>query len=184
MLPDDAGCWLLPIARRAIAERLGVSYPEPDVSPAWLAAAGASFVTLTKAGQLRGCIGSLVAREPLVDDVHHNAQAAAFSDRRFSPLGASEFDQIRVEVSVLTPPEPLEFVDRADAIGQLRPGVDGVTMSLGRSRATFLPQVWEQLPYVDDFLGQLARKAGIALTGDRWPADLRLDTYQVEKWSE
>lgn len=184
MLPDDAGRWLLPIARHALAERLEMSFPQPDTSPHWLADDGASFVTLTKAGQLRGCIGSLVAREPLEVDVRHNARAAAFSDRRFPPLEASEFDDVRVEVSVLTAPEPLQFGDRADAIGQLRPGVDGVIVSQGPRRATFLPQVWEQLPYVDDFLGQLARKAGIALTGDRWPADLRLDTYQAEKWSE
>lgn len=176
----ERGRLLTALARAAIAGQPG----EMDRSerPAWLAAPGACFVTLTLDGALRGCIGSLEARRPLADDLAHNARAAAYSDPRFAPLGADERDRVRVEVSILSAPEPLTFRDEAHALAQLRPGQDGVILQAGARRATFLPQVWAQLPAPADFMAHLKRKAGLA--PDAWPADIRLSRYTVEKYTE
>ncbi|RMH50327.1 MAG: AmmeMemoRadiSam system protein A, partial [Zetaproteobacteria bacterium] len=171
------------LARAAIARRLGVACAAPEIAPAWRAP-GASFVTLTTArGALRGCIGTLEAWRPLVDDVQANAQAAAFEDPRFPPLAVDELPRIRVEVSLLTPPESLPRMGRAELAAVVRPGIDGLIVrdALGR-RATFLPQVWEQLPGLDLFLAQLKLKAGIdPSTDDR---ELVWARYQVEKYRE
>lgn len=199
-LPPDAGRILLPLARGAIAERLrleaGVEdgfeaqFAGPDASvrvldehPAWLDAPGAAFVTLHIDGDLRGCIGTLEAFRPLGDDVRINAVNAAFRDPRFEPLAAGEFDLVRVEVSVLSTPEPLPDVrSEAQAVARLRPGVDGVILRSGSHRATFLPQVWDHLPAPDDFLTQLRRKAG--LRPDHWDEHTRLLRYTVQAWEE
>ena len=178
MLPADAGQVLLPLARAAIAAELGRPVTPPIAD--WLAEPGASFVTLTIGGHLRGCIGSLQAYQSLGADVVGNARQAAFRDRRFPPLRASEFEQITIEVSVLTEPEPLSFTDVPDALRQLRPGIDGVVLRRGTQRATFLPQVWEQLPQPSAFLKALLIKAG--LTG--WDDQIALETYQVRAWTE
>lgn len=184
MTDELLGTTLLTIARNAIAERLGKStapLPElPDASE--LAQAGATFVTLTQAGQLRGCIGSLEAYRPLAADVAANALAAAFNDHRFSPLGAEELAHTRLEVSLLTPAEPLVFSDEADALARLRPGVDGLILTRGQRRATFLPQVWESLPQAGKFLAQLKLKAG--LPADYWDGQITLARYGVRKWKE
>ena len=119
---------------------------------------------------------------PLREDLRANAQAAAFDDPRFPPLNAEELDTTRVEVSVLSRPEPLSFADEADCLAQLRPGVDGVILEYGWHRATFLPQVWEQLPEPRQFMAHLKRKAGLA--PDFWSGDLRLSRYGVEKFKE
>ena len=140
----------------------------------------ATFVTLTQGGRLRGCIGSLAAQRKLLDDVAHNARAAAFADPRFKPLAASELASTRVEVSLLAPPEKMQFVDEADALRQLRPGIDGLILSDGEHRATYLPQVWEQLPEPARFLAQLKEKAGLPPT--HWSAQLQLQRYTVHKW--
>lgn len=179
MLPTESGSVLLPLARAAIAADLGRP-AQPGIHAQWLDAPGASFVTLTSDGRLRGCIGSLLAYRSLREDVADNARAAAFRDRRFPPLVASEFDQIRLEVSVLTEPEPLSFTDVHDALAQLRPGIDGVVLRRGTQRATFLPQVWEQLPQPSVFLKSLLIKAG--LTG--WDSQITLERYQVQAWTE
>ncbi|MDE2405098.1 MAG: AmmeMemoRadiSam system protein B [Sphingomonadales bacterium] len=181
-LPADAGAVLLRRARAAIARRLGL--PAGDDTPAadWLDANAATFVTLTRDGHLRGCIGSLVAHRPLRDDVADNACKAAFDDPRFPPLTAEELPRVRVEVSLLSPQEPLRFTDEADARARLRPGIDGVVLTCGRHRGTFLPQVWEQLPTPQAFLDGLKRKAG--LPGDFWSPDLALSRYTVRKWQE
>lgn len=178
---DKLGTSLLRLARNAIGESFGVA-PQPVAErPEWRQP-GASFVTLARHGELRGCIGSLEAWRPLAEDVAANARAAAFRDPRFAPLTAGELAGIRVEVSLLTPPQPLPWRDEADALAQLQPHIDGVILSAGRHRATFLPQVWEQLPDPADFLAHLKRKAGLA--ADYWGSDLRLERYTVEKWRE
>ncbi len=145
---------------------------------------GASFVTLhTRTGALRGCIGTLVARRPLVEDVYANALAAAFQDPRFPPVQPTELADLVIEVSVLSHPQPLAYDGPEDLIKRLRPNVDGVVLRKGMHRATFLPQVWEQLPSPETFLAHLCRKAG--LPPDAWRAgSLEISTYQVEKFEE
>jgi AmmeMemoRadiSam system protein A len=143
---------------------------------------GAAFVTLTQGGELRGCIGSLEAWRPLRADVQANALAAAFDDPRFPPLRADELDRTRIEVSVLSAPEPLEFADRADLLARLRPGVDGLILHTRGHRGTFLPQVWEQLPTPELFLAHLVRKAH--LPAGYWSDDVRIDRYTVTAFEE
>lgn len=181
MLPIDAGIVMLPIARASIATALGRSASANEDAP-WLQEAGACFVTLMRHGQLRGCIGSLEARRCLLADVKSNAVAAAFHDPRFPALSEQELDDTNIEVSVLSPPQALQFSSEADALAQLRPGMDGIVFLCGQARSTFLPQVWEQLPDRTAFLAQLKRKAGIA--SDFWSDDVRLQRYTVNKWRE
>lgn len=178
---NDKGVFLLKLARTAIAEKLG-HQALPVAQPAWLAEPGATFVTLTRNGELRGCIGTLEARRPLGVDVRENAVAAAFHDPRFMPLTLAEFDEVRVEVSLLSPSEPLVVANEADALARLRPGVDGVIFEYGHHRSTFLPQVWEQLPEPAEFLAHLKLKAG--LDADFWADGVRLSRYTVNKWKE
>jgi len=180
-MTEQLGKSLLTLARGAIAEQFGaVLLPEMDAPE--LALPGASFVTLSKGGGLRGCIGSLEARRALGQDVRANAYSAAFRDPRFPPLARDELPLIRVEVSLLTPAQPLSFTGEADALRQLRPGVDGLVFEQGSHRSTFLPQVWESLPDPRQFLVQLKIKAG--LPPDFWSQELRLSRYQVQKWTE
>jgi AmmeMemoRadiSam system protein B/AmmeMemoRadiSam system protein A len=178
---DERGGVLLNIARASISSALGRPV-SADSSAPWLREPGATFVTLTQAGQLRGCIGSLEARRALLEDVSANARSAALDDPRFAPLTLAELDVTRIEASLLSPLEPLAFTSEADALARLRPGVDGVVIEAGRHRATFLPQVWDNLPHPSDFIGQLKLKAG--LPRHFWSNDLRLHTYWVSKWSE
>jgi AmmeMemoRadiSam system protein A len=177
----ERGHILLPIARGAIADALGRRLAAREDAE-WLHEHGACFVTLTQQGELRGCIGSLEARRSLLEDVKANACAAAFSDPRFPPLALRELDHTRVEVSVLSPMEPMAFTGEQDALAQLRPHVDGVVFEYGYYRSTFLPQVWEQLPRPGEFMGQLKRKAG--LSADFWSQGVRLSRYTVSKWRE
>jgi AmmeMemoRadiSam system protein A len=179
--PGTLGNSLLRLARNAIGEKLGVAAPPLAERPEWRQTA-ATFVTLTQNGQLRGCIGSLEAHRPLAEDVAANARAAAFNDPRFAPLTADELARTRIEISRLTPATPLPCRDEAEALRQLRPHVDGLILTAGRRRATFLPQVWEQLPDPAVFLAELKRKAG--LPADYWGADVRLERYTVSKWRE
>lgn len=172
---------LPPIARAAIARTLGMP-GDADESAPWLAGHGASFVTLTQHGQLRGCIGSLQAQRSLLLDVKYNAVAAALRDPRFAPLRASELDITAIEVSLLSAAQPLTFTDESDALSQLRPGVDGLIFEYGSCRSTFLPQVWEQLPQPQQFLMHLKRKAG--LPDAFWAEEVQLARYSVEKWRE
>lgn len=182
MIPADAGAVLLPLARRAIETGLHHRPLDPPAEPAWLAEPGATFVTLTEGGRLRGCIGSLHPWRAVGRDAVDNARSAAFRDPRFPPVGASEVPRLRVEVSLLTAPEPMTVRDEADALAQLRPGVDGVILSAGRHRGTFLPQVWAELPAPAEFLAHLKRKAGLAAS--YWGGDVRLERYSVTKWVE
>lgn len=181
MPSTNPGHTLLPIARASIARTLGTSLAANETAP-WLLAPGACFVTLTQQGELRGCIGSLEAHRALLVDVKANAVAAALHDPRFAPLALEELARTEVEVSLLSPMQPLAFASEAKALEQLRPGIDGVVFEFGARRSTFLPQVWEQLPQPDDFMAHLKRKAG--LPAGFWAEDVRLLRYTVSKWKE
>jgi AmmeMemoRadiSam system protein A len=181
MTETDQGTTLLALARGAIAERLGLGNGVA-ASGDWLEEPGATFVTLTRHGQLRGCIGSLEAQRELRDDVRSNAVCAAFRDPRFQPLTPEEFADTQVEVSLLSPQSPIEFESETDALRQLHPGIDGVVLEYGSRRSTFLPQVWEQLPQPQKFLAHLKAKAG--LPAEFWDTGIRLSRYSVTKWKE
>lgn len=181
MSTELLGQALLTLARNTIGERFGVA-PRDLAPPARLDEPGASFVTLTRHGALRGCIGSLEAHRALRIDVAQNALAAAFRDPRFAPLTHTEFPTTHVEVSLLAAAQPIDFIDEDDAVAQLRPGVDGVILTHANLRSTFLPQVWETLPDARRFLGQLKQKAG--LPADFWDARMQLARYTVQKWKE
>ncbi len=172
---------LLVRARNAISAQFH-QYPQAEPAHPALAAPGATFVTLTQNGALRGCIGSLEAHRDLEQDVRANALAAALRDPRFLPLSATELAHTRVEVSLLTAPQALQFTDEADALRQLRPMIDGVIFVAGNARSTFLPQVWEQLPEVQQFMAHLKQKAG--LPANYWSPAVKLYVYQVQKWKE
>jgi len=180
-LPADAGSVLLPIARAEIASRVGIAHPAPAAAD-WLRATGACFVTLTRQAQLRGCIGTLRAARPLLEDVRHNAVAAAFHDPRFKPLTKDEYVSITVEVSVLSPLTPMAFAAERDVLAQLRPDIDGLVFEYGHHRSTFLPQVWDHFREPAEFLGRLKIKAG--LPPDFWDPEVRLARYAVTKWRE
>ena len=177
----EKGRVLLPIARSAISNALGRTHQAEEHQP-WLQELGACFVTLTQNQQLRGCIGTLEAHRPLLLDVKANAQAAALRDPRFSPLLASELDVTEVEVSLLSAMQALSFSGEREALKQLQPGVHGVVFEFGRHRSTFLPQVWEQLPDLVEFMAHLKYKAG--LSPDFWADEVRLSCYTVSKWKE
>lgn len=177
---------LLDIARASIAEKFGISAPIDretliDKHPE-LNQDRATFITLTQQGQLRGCIGSLLPQRTLIEDVHHNAKAAAFSDPRFSPLMQEELVQTRIEISVLSIPEELPYTDADDLKSKIRPMIDGVILKKGIYQATFLPQVWEQLPDFETFFGHLCMKAGMktACLGEH----PQIFIYQAEKFKE
>ena len=178
-LPPEAGNTLVLTATAAIARAVGMS-ARADTSAAWLQRQGATFVTLKKADQLRGCIGSLQAHRPLLQDVEHNAVAAAMHDPRFPELARDELHGLRVEVSLLSAATAMQFSGEADALAQLRPGVDGLIFHWQGRRSTFLPQVWEELAEPRLFLSHLKRKAGLA--PDFWAPDVTLARYTVAKW--
>jgi MEMO1 family protein len=178
---DAAGRTLLAIARDTIDNSFAKKQ-KLRPTDAWLGQAGATFVTLTKGGALRGCIGSLEAGRPLGEDVAHNALAAAFRDPRFPPMSASEWPQCGVEVSLLSAPKPLRFADEADLLAQIVPGEDGLILAADGRRATFLPQVWEGLADRKVFLAELLKKAG--LPSDTRLARCKLWRYRVAKFRE
>ena len=137
----------------------------------------ASFVTLYLQGQLRGCIGALVASQPLIKDIAEHAYAAAFKDPRFPALTNNEFDNITIDISVLAKPEPIIFKNEQDLLRQIRPGVDGLIIEHGYNRGTFLPSVWEQLPTVNEFFQHLKIKAG--LPENWWKDDVKVSRYET-----
>ncbi len=171
------------IARESIEHGLSFGRPLPvtvGVFPTVLQAPGATFVTLETKGELRGCIGSLEPRRPLVEDVAENAFAAAFRDPRFPPLRSAEWPEVAFHISNLTPSEPLPADTREELLNALRPGVDGLVLEDPPYRSTFLPQVWESLPEPEDFLGELCRKAG--LDRDHWSPTVRFRRYEVAEF--
>lgn len=178
----EDGATMLAIARGAIEAKL-TGRPSKLASAPWLEQPGATFVTLTKqGGELRGCIGSLEPARALADDVAQNALGAAFRDPRFAPVTADEWPQCRVEVSLLSTPQPLRFAGEADLVAQLRAGEDGVILEADGKRATFLPQVWEDVRDPRTFLAQLVRKAG--LPAETALSRCKVSRYRVVKWKE
>jgi len=176
--------FLLRLARQAL--ELGVhSQPLPPLDlesiPPRLREPGASFVTLTRKGELRGCVGTLEPYMPLAEDVREHAVAAALQDFRFPPVTPRELPEIEIEISRLTPPEPLDYTRPEELPSRIRPGIDGVVLRDGLRRATFLPQVWEKLPRPEDFLGHLCLKMGVDAAYWRYKK-LQVSTYQVEEF--
>jgi AmmeMemoRadiSam system protein A len=185
-LSEDEGKYLLDLARKTIKNRLSNSEPpriDPETVPQKLQERLGTFVTVTIDGNLRGCIGHIIPRETLIEGIRENALNAAFRDPRFPPLTQEEFDQIELEISILTRPQELAYTDANDLLAKLRPGVDGVIIKRGYHEATFLPQVWEQLPDKKEFLTHLCLKAG--LSPDSWKKEkLVVSTYQVQAFEE
>ncbi len=165
--------------RHGLSRGVPLAVHPADYPPA-LRKPGAVFVTLHRHGELRGCIGSLEAERPLVDDVARHAWDAAFADPRFPPLTAAELDGLTLSISQLSPPEALTVRDEADLLQRLRPGRDGLILSDGRRRATFLPSVWNQLPRAREFLRQLKRKGG--WPADHWSPDMNVWRYTVDEF--
>jgi AmmeMemoRadiSam system protein A len=181
---------LVALARQTLSRNLGRTLPPADVqelearlaAPAFQVRCG-TFVTLKINQRLRGCIGSLSANASLAEGVRDNVLNAAFHDPRFSPLTATELDAVQIEVSVLSEPAALDYTDAGDLLSKLKPGIDGVILKKGYASATFLPQVWEQLPQPEAFLSNLCMKAG--LSADRWrQGDLTVQVYQVQYFQE
>ena len=139
----------------------------------------ACFVTLTLNGKLRGCIGSLIAHRTLLDDILHNAKQAAFADFRFDRLSQEEFKNIKIEISILSVPQTLDYTDLEDLEKKLIPNVHGVILELDGKRATFLPQVWEQLPTFNEFMVHLCKKAG--LNPSNLPGLPKIQIYEAQK---
>jgi len=178
---------LLKVAKQAIEyglqtdgrKRISVN---PNDFDAALQQNRATFVTLEIQGELRGCIGTLEAHQPLVCDVAHNAHAAAFSDPRFYPLSEQEYPRLDIHISILSPAEPVQFTSENDLLAQLRPGVDGLILQDGLNKGTFLPSVWESLPDAKQFLTHLKRKAGLPI--DYWSDSLQVYRYTSESFGE
>ena len=177
--------FLLGQARASIAHGIEHGLPAPlseSFPHAEIAEPRACFVTLRRFGELRGCTGSMEAEHPLAHSVVLSAFQTAFEDPRFPPLAHHELDSVDIEISVLSPLEPLSVANEAELMDQLEPLVDGLLLEAGALRSTFLPKVWEQLPDPRDFLAQLKRKAG--LPGDYWSASVRAYRYHTETFAE
>ena len=155
-----------------------------EVSPAQYPAAlqikKATFVTLHRNSELRGCIGILKPVRPLVEDVAYNAWAAAFTDSRFPPLNADELNDLDIHISILGAPEEIDFVSEDDLVQQIRPGIDGLILEEGYNKGTFLPSVWESLHDSREFLNHLKLKAG--LPANHWSDRIKVKRYTVEEF--
>ena len=188
MLTDHRKKILLRLARQTIEEELGQQPSDPvlekELDNPELRRHQGIFVTLKYNGMLRGCIGSLLGLEPLGAGVRRHAVNAALRDKRFPLLTVNELAEVIIEISILTPPENLEYSDSIDLVSRLRPGIDGIILKIPRGAgATFLPQVWEQLPEPETFLRHLCLKAG--LPADSWQhGDLTVQTYQAYHFDE
>lgn len=176
---------LLKLARSAITSALDRSakLKKPDDLTPVMTEKRGCFVSLHKSKMLRGCIGIIEPEKPLVAAVEENARHAAFRDPRFAPLQFDELDQVDIEISVLGVPQPLNFKGPEDLKAKLKPGIHGVILSRGPRKATFLPQVWGQLPSPEAFLEHLCLKA--SLKKDDWKDEqTRIEVYEVEYFSE
>lgn len=185
-LTEEEKTFLLSLARSTI-EKAVKGQPLPTWSPQELTETlnnkEACFVTLNMDGDLRGCIGSLEAYQSLVEDVRDHARQAALEDHRFPPVTVTEVPRLHIEISRLTPPTPLKYENPEDLPGLLQPDIDGVILKDGLRRATFLPQVWRQLPDTNEFLSHLCSKMGAP--ADLWQKKvLEVFTYQVEEFEE
>ena len=184
MYNQDQRSLLLKLAADCIAHGLEHGKPlclSPDDYEPTLREPRATFVTLHKQGQLRGCIGSLRASRPLIEDVCENAYAAAFRDPRFNPVEAAEFDQLQISLSILTPASEMSFASEQELIDQLRPGIDGLILQDGQRKGTFLPSVWDQLPRPEEFLQHLKLKAGLPM--DYWSDSVQVSRYETESFT-
>jgi AmmeMemoRadiSam system protein A len=183
LLNSRQGEMLIKLARKTVEQRLrkeDISF-KPD-EPA-LSVKAATFVTLKIDGKLRGCIGNLEPVGALWEGIRDNAINAAFNDHRFSPLTPEELAVVQFDISVLSQPKPLEYEGADDLSTKLRPGIDGVILQDELRRATFLPQVWQQLTSAEQFLGHLCLKAG--LPQESWrQKKLEIQTYQVQCFEE
>ena len=185
-LTEEEGRCLLSVARQTIHQRLFSSenqdLAKSQASPKFSEKRG-TFVTLTIDGGLRGCIGHITPQESLLEGIKVNAINAAFRDPRFRPLSKKEWERVKIEISILTAPKALTYSNTEDLLDKLRPGIDGVIIKKGFHQATFLPQVWEQLPNKKEFLTHLCMKAG--LEKDAWKQEkLEVSTYQVQAFEE
>jgi AmmeMemoRadiSam system protein A len=185
-LSEEEGKYLIGVARNTIKSELdnveGPKIDWKDVPEKFQKSLG-TFVTITIDGNLRGCIGHIIPRETLLEGIKQNAINAAFKDPRFPPLQKEEFNKIDIEISILTPPQELSYSDAEDLLKKLRPGIDGVIIKKGLYEATFLPQVWDQLPEKEEFLAHLCLKAGLSM--DSWKTDkLQVSIYQVQAFEE
>ncbi len=172
---------LVSLAQDSIRHGLRCNHPlyvETEQFPDQLVEHRASFVTLQKNGQLRGCIGTLEAHRPLVKDIAHNGWSAAFRDPRFKPVDGDELDQLEIFISILSKPEPVEFESEQDLLEQIRPGEDGLILEAAGRRGTFLPSVWESLTEKRDFLTNLKMKAG--LPSHYWSDEIKVMRYTTE----
>ncbi len=185
-ISDQDRKYLLALARKTI-EDCANGGPAPEIKTDNLSRIlqeqGASFVTLTIHGYLRGCVGALEPYQSLVEDVREHALAAAFQDYRFPPVQPNEINNLEIEISYLTRPTKLDYEKPEDLTKLLRPNIDGVVLRDGGRRATFLPQVWEKIPDPQEFLEELCMKMGAA--ADLWQRKkLDVSTYQVEEFRE
>jgi len=174
---------LLQVAEASIRHGLLHGKPisiDPETQLDALQSIRASFITLQKQGDLRGCIGHLDAFQPLIVDVAENAYAAAFQDPRFPPLSSDEMDDLEIHISVLTPAKPMTFSSEEDLIAQLHPGQDGLILQDGNHKGTFLPSVWESLPQPEAFIKHLKLKAGLPIT--HWSKNLKVFRYTTESF--
>jgi AmmeMemoRadiSam system protein A len=189
-LTPEQGAALVALARQTLVRHFGRTIAPADalrlrtlLADEALQACCGTFVTLTIDNQLRGCIGNLSSAVSIHAGVRDNALNAAFHDPRFTPLDKTELDAVHIEVSVLSEPVPLTYSDADELLGRLRPGIDGVIIKKRSASATFLPQVWEQLPRPETFLSHLCLKAG--LPADQWrKGDLEVRVYQVQHFEE
>lgn len=178
--------FLLELARESLREFIQSGRPprvdESKLSPALLEPQGC-FVTLTRQGELRGCIGCITTELPLYAAVVNNARGSAFRDSRFAPVEGDEIERLHIEISVLTEPKPLVFQSPEELLSKLRPGVDGVVLKAEGRTVTFLPQVWEKIPEPARFMEELTRKA--LLPPGTWRrSDAAVLTYQVESFED
>ena len=188
MLTDEQGKILIRLARQVIEENLEIKPTDPvnnkELTDQAFKEHKPLFVTLNKNGQLRGCIGSLIATESIIEAIKRHAVNAAFFDQRFSPVAEDEVPELKINISILTDPEPFEYRTVRDLEQKLRPGIDGVILRDPlKGAATFLPQVWEQLPTASEFLNHLCGKAG--LPENSWQnQQLEFQIYQVQYFNE
>jgi AmmeMemoRadiSam system protein A len=174
------------VARKTIQQELfkdktATQGDEPD-SPKFAERRG-TFVTLTINDNLRGCIGHIIPQETLLEGIKENAINAAFKDPRFNPLSKKEWDNVKIEISILTDPKPLEYTDGDDLLKKIRPNIDGVIIKKGYYQATFLPQVWDPISDKKEFFTHLCLKAG--MDGNEWKkGKLEVYTYQVQAFEE
>ncbi len=182
-ITDDNGRKLLELARAVIDNRLGGDSSLPRIGDSSLLQKRGTFVTLKRNNQLRGCIGNIEPVNPIQDGIIDNAVNAAFNDHRFSPMTMEELSEIDISISILTEAKELIYSDENDLVAKLRPHQDGVILRHNRTAATFLPQVWDQLPQVEQFLSHLCLKAG--LSKDCWrDGEAEILVYQVQSFKE